>query len=52
MFGSCFSLNELNISNFDTNNIRNMSNMFYKCSDEFKMKIRSQNPNLKNEAFN
>ena len=31
MFQNCSSLEELNISNFNTNNTTNMSYMFYSC---------------------
>ena len=31
MFSECSSLEKLNISNFNTNNVANISYMFYKC---------------------
>ena len=31
MFKGCSSLKELNLNNFNTNNVTNMSNMFYGC---------------------
>ena len=31
MFCKCFSLISLNLSNFNTYNVKNMKNMFYKC---------------------
>ena len=43
MFYECSYLKELNISNFYTNNVTNMSDMFYGCSDELKSKIKKQN---------
>ena len=51
MFCGCSSLKELNLSNFNINNITNMRGMFYGCSDQFKMKIKAQYKNLKEEAF-
>ena len=32
MFKGCHTLNELNLSNFNTNNVNNMSYMFSECS--------------------
>ena len=32
MFASCPSLTSLDLSNFDTSNVTNMSEMFYNCS--------------------
>ena len=32
MFYQCSLLKELNLSNFNTNNVNNMSYMFYRCS--------------------
>ena len=32
MFDRCTSLKELNLNNFNTNNVTNMSYMFYGCS--------------------
>ena len=51
MFCGCSSLKELNINNFNTNNVTNMSCMFSECSDDLKMKIKSENKNIKAEAF-
>ena len=51
MFDGCSSLIELNLNNFNTNNVTNMSHMFYGCSDDLKMKIKSENKNIKDEAF-
>ena len=51
MFSGCSSLKELNLNNFNTNNVTNMSCMFYGCSDDLKMKIKSENKNIKDEAF-
>ena len=51
MFSICPSLKELNLNNFNTNNVTNMSSMFKGCSDDLKMKIKSENKNIKDEAF-
>ena len=32
MFADCKSLTSLNLSNFNTQNVTNMSNMFYNCN--------------------
>ena len=31
MFYNCSSIKELNLSNFNTNNVTNMEGMFYNC---------------------
>ena len=54
IFSGCSSLKELNLSNFNTNNIKYMNSMFKGCSslkDKLKMKIRIQNKNINKEAF-
>ena len=51
MFSGCSSLKELNLSNFNTNNVTNMVCMFSGCSVQFQDKIRSQYKNIKEEAF-
>ena len=51
MFLGCSSLKELNLNNFNTNNVTNMSYMFYGCLDELNLKIKSQFKNFKEEAF-
>ena len=51
MFYGCSSLKELNLSNFNTNNVTNMGYMFSGCSDQFKNKIKAQYKNIKEEAF-
>ena len=52
MFNSYSSLKELNLSNFNTNNVINMKAMFYGCSEKFINKIKAQYKNIKEEAFN
>ena len=51
MFCRCSSLKELNLNNFNTNNITNMCYMFAGCSDDLRRKIKSENKNIKDEAF-
>ena len=51
MFYKCSSLKELNLNNFNTNNVTDMRWMFDGCSDDFKRKIKSENKNIKDEAF-
>ena len=51
MFCECSSLKELNLSNFNTYNVINMEGMFNRCSDELRMKIKSEYKNIKEEAF-
>ena len=45
MFYGCSSLNELNLSNFNTINVNYMMDMFSGCSDELKKKIKVLNIN-------
>ena len=51
MFSGCLSLKELNLNNFNTNNLTNMNGMFYACSEELIKKIRKQYNNIIDEAF-
>ena len=51
MFDGCSSLKELNLNNFNTNNVNSMNGMLRRCSDDLKMKIKSENKNIKAEAF-
>ena len=51
MFWGCSSLKELNLNNFNTNNVSNMSCMFDGCSDGLKKKIETQYKNIRKEAF-
>ena len=39
MFSGCSSLKDINLSNFDTNNVIDMSGMFYGCSSLNKINI-------------
>ena len=40
IFFDCCSLTSLNLSNFNTNNVTNMSNMFYGCSSLKKENVK------------
>ena len=51
MFYGCSSLKELNLNNFNTNNVTNMRWMFSKCSDKLKLKLKSKFNEFKEEAF-
>ena len=51
MFSGCSLLKELNLNNFNTNNVTYMSGMFSECLKELKLKIKSQFKNFKEEAF-
>ena len=51
MFWGCSSLKEINISNFNTNNVTYMFWMFHGCSDEIKIKIKEQIKNINEKAF-
>ena len=51
MFAYCSSLKDIDISNFALKEDTYISDMFIGCSDLLKEKVKSQNKNLKNEAF-
>ena len=51
MFSVCSSLTKLNLTNFNTINVTNMRYMFSGYSDGLKTKIKSENKNIKDEAF-
>ena len=42
MFYQCSSLKTINISKFNTNKVTDMEYIFSGCSDELKLKIKSQ----------
>ena len=43
MFWGCSSLKELNLNNFNTNNVTNMIGMFYKCTSLKRLIISNFN---------
>ena len=45
MFYGCSSLKELNLNNFNTNNVTNMICMFYACSSLKELNLNSFNTN-------
>ena len=45
MFLNCSSLDELNLSNFNTNNVTYMSYMFYNCSSLKELNLSGFNTN-------
>ena len=45
MFSECSSLTSLNLSNFNTNNVTDMSYMFYKCSSLTSLNLSNFNTN-------
>ena len=47
MFYECLSLKEFNLNNFNTNNVIDMDGMFWGCSNELIMKIKTQYENIK-----
>ena len=51
MFDECSSLKELNLSNFNTNNVTDMCLMFFGCTNELKLRIKNQYKNFRDEAF-
>ena len=51
MFFECSSLKELNLSNFNINNVTNMKRMFHGYSVQFQNKIRTQYKDIIEEAF-
>ena len=51
MLNGCSSLKDLNLSNFNINNVNDMRNIFSGCSEQFQNKIRVKYNNIKKEAF-
>ena len=51
MFYNCSSMKELNIDNFNLDNIREMIGVFSKCNDELRKKMKEKFNYLKYEAF-
>ena len=51
MFGYCFSLKDLDISNFYIDYNTYVKNMFSKCSVELINKVKNEKDKLKSEAF-
>ena len=51
MFNGCSSLEELNLSKFNNNNVTHMAYMFYGCTKQLQNKIKIQYKNIKKEAL-
>ena len=49
MFYDCVSLSNINLSNFNTLNVTNMSVMFYKCSSLKKENIITKDNRIINQ---
>ena len=45
------SLKELNLSNFNTNNVTDIKGIFTGCPNDLKIKIITENKNIKDETF-
>ena len=52
MFDECTSLQNLNISNFNTKNVKECDSMFYSCPEALKAQIKSLNIINNDKAFN
>ena len=51
MFYKCSSLTSLNLSNFNTNNVKDMMYMFYYCSSLTSLNLSNFNTNNVNNMF-
>jgi len=51
MFCDCPSLKEIDISNFNITGGNDIYGMFSRCSDELRIKIKSQIINIDEKAF-
>ena len=51
MFNNCSSLEKLDISNFNFDNVTEMKGMFFGCPNELQTKIKEQFDNIRKEAF-
>ena len=45
IFSRCSSLKELNLNNFNSNNVIDMNGMFYKCSSLKELNLNNFNTN-------
>ena len=52
MFYGCSSLKELNLSNFNTNNVKSMLRMFFGCSKINELNLSNFNTNNVKNMFN
>ena len=51
MFCGCSSLNNIDLSNFNTNNVKDMSGMFSDCSSLKKENIKIKDKNSLNKIL-
>ena len=52
MFWSCYSLTSLNLSNFNTSQVRYMTNMFYRCSSLTSLNLSNFNTSQVTDIYN
>jgi len=52
MFSRCFSLTNINLSNFNTDNVKRMRYMFSGCSSLKKENIITKDKRKLNEVYN
>ena len=52
MFYKCNSITNIDVSNFNTQNVTNMSGMFYKCKKLKKNNIITKDKRILNELYN
>ena len=52
MFYGCSSLEDIDVSNLNVDNAICLDRMFGGCSNGLKSKIKDQNTNITDEAFN
>ena len=52
MFSNCKSLNKLNLSNFNTNKVKNMNKMFENCESLIKLNISNFKINRETKTLN
>ena len=50
MFYGCSSLTNINLSNFNTNNVNDMSDMFFECKKLKKNNIITKDKRILNEC--
>ena len=51
MFKNCPALREINISKLNLKKVKHMNWMFSDISDELKIRLKNQNKNIREEAF-
>ena len=51
MFSRCLSLKEVNLNNFNTNNVTNLNCMFFQCSSLKELNFNTKNVTHMNSMF-